>query len=565
MKTQLYKIMMLFTVVALVLTACAKQTEAAPTAVPAVPNTAVPVPTATPEEPKVATFIFTQEFDTLNPLYSNMWFSGITNQLWNCYAWTFTDENNPVPVMVKEMPSSGNGGISADGKTITLKLREDLVWSDGTPLTSDDFVFTYDMTMNPANSVATTHPYELITKIEAPDKYTVSTTFADPYAPWMGTLWHGIIPAHILKPVFEAAGNLNEAEWNRAPKVGCGPFVFKEWESGSFSRFVASDNYWLGKPKLDEIFIRFVPDDAAQIAALTNGEGDLGTFFANSDVPGLEAAGVKVYRVFSGYNEGIYFNMGDKAHPAMKDQKVRQAIAYALDRASFAKDVLLGLTVPAATDWDNSPWIDPSITAYPYDPAKAKQLLDEAGWVDSNGDGTRDKDGVELKLKYGTTTRQVRVDFQVVAKQQLAEVGINVELLNYESDLFFAGYDQNGPAARGELDLHQYSATPYFPDPDTADWLCDNIPSDEVPAGSNWTYLCDQKLQDLFSLQLTQVDYAARQKTFYQITKYIFDQAYWVGIWQDPDLWGVNKRLTNVKISGATPFFNIMEWDIAAK
>ena len=193
----------------------------------------------------------------------------------------------------------------------------------------------------------------------------------------------------------------------------------------------------------------------------------------------------------------------------------------------------------------------------------AKQLLDEAGWVDSNGDGTRDKDGVELVLKYGTTTREVRKDFQAVAQQQLAEVGIKVDLLNYDSDLFFSGYDLNGPAARGELDLHEYSASPQYPDPDTADWLCTNIPSDEDPSGTNWAYLCDQKLNDLFLLQSTQVDFAARQKTFFEITKYIFDQAYWVGFWQDPDLWGVNKRLTNVKISGATAFYNVMEWDLA--
>jgi peptide/nickel transport system substrate-binding protein len=251
-------------------------------------------------------------------------------------------------------------------------------------------------------------------KVETPDKYTVITTFTDPYAPWLGSLWHGLVPAHILKPVFEKEGSLNDAEWNNNPTVGCGPFVFKEWESGSFARFVANNNYWLGKPKLDEIFIRFVPDSASQIAALVNKDGDLGTFFDYSELPTLEEAGVQIYRVFSGYHEGIYFNMGEKAHPAVKDQKVRQAIAYALDRFSFDEDVLLGMTVPAATYWDVTLWVDPSIKPYPYDPAKAKQLLDEAGWVDSNGDGTRDKEGVELVLKYGSTDRQVRLDYQVV-------------------------------------------------------------------------------------------------------------------------------------------------------
>lgn len=602
MRTKIIKLVVLFTVASLVLSACATKEKATSTSVPQAPpatntqappptqaptqppavaqptNTAVPPtattvpptdtpippsPTATvPAKPKIATFIWTQEFDTLNPLYTNMWFVGITFQFWNCYAWTFDDKNAPVPVLVQEIPSAENGGISADGKSITLKLRQDLVWSDGTPLTSDDFVFTYDMTINPANSVATTHPYDLIDKVEAPDKYTVVTTFKDVYSPWLGTLWKGIIPSHILKPVFDAKGNLNDAEWNRAPTVGCGPFVFKEWESGSFARFVANDKYWLGRPKLDEIFVRFVPDSASQIAALTNKEGDLGTFFDYPDVPTLEKAGVKIIKVFSGYNEGVYFNLGDKGHPALKDQKVRQAIVYALDRASFDKDVLLGQTVPSATDWDNTPWVDPSIQPYPYDVEKAKSLLDEAGWVDSNGNGTRDKGGVELKLKYGTTTRQVRQDYQAVAQQQLAAVGIGTDLLNYDSDLFFSGFDKNGPAASGQLDMFEYSQTSNFPDPDISEWLCNNIPSAEKPAGSNWSFICDTKLDQLFKLQATQVDFATRQKTFYEITKLIFDQVYWFGIWQDPDLWGVSDRLTNVKLSGATPFFNISEWDM---
>ena len=533
-----------------------------PTAVPEQP-TKVPEPPTPVPQPKVATFIFTQEFDTLNPLYTNMWFSTITHQIWNCWAWAFDEVNNPLPVLVKEMPSTANGGISADGKVITLKLRNDLKWSDGTPLTAEDFIFTYEMTMNAANTVSTQHPYDKIEKIEAPDAQTVVTTFKDPYAPWTGTLWHGILPKHVLKPAFDQAGNINEAAWNHAPTVGCGPFVFEEWESGSFARFVANENYWLGKPKIDEIFIRFVPDDASQIAALQAGEGDLGTFIAYPDIPTLEQAGIQVIKAFSGYNEGWYINLGEKGHVALKDVKVRQALAYAFDRFSLNEDLLLGLTVQASTDWDITPYNDPTIAPYPFDPEKAKQLLDEAGWKDTNGDGVRDKDGVELVLKYGTTTREIRKDTQAVAQQQLAEVGIKVELLNYDSDLYFSSYDQGGPAARGDLDIFEYSTTPQFPDPDTADWLCNNIPSDENPSGTNWSALCDQELNDLFELQATQVDFKERQQTFFKITRMIFDKAYWIGLWQDPDMWAISGQLSQVKISGVTPFFNVREWELA--
>jgi peptide/nickel transport system substrate-binding protein len=535
------------------------QAPAEPAAPPAEPAAPPPQPGA----PKVATFIFTQEFDTLNPYYTNMWFSEITHSIWNAWAWNFDEENNPVPVLVAEMPDLDNGGISADGTVITMKLRPDLVWSDGTPLTSEDFKFTYEMVIDPANSVASSYPYDIITSVEAPDPQTVVMTFEDPLASWMGTLWQGLMPAHVLRPVFEAEGNINSADWNYAPTVGCGPFVFDSWESGSFARFVANDNYWLGRPGLDEIFIRFVPDDASQIAALVVGDGDLGTFFAYSDVPTLENAGIDVYKVYSGYNEGWFYNLHpEKGHPALKDKRVRQAIAIAFDRFSLNRDLLLGLTVPAVTDWDNMPYVDPALEPWPYDPEEANRLLDEAGWVDSNGDGTRDKDGVELVLKYGTTTREVRRDTQAVAQQQLAQVGVQLDLLNFDSDIFFGGYEEGGPAATGELDMFQYSGTPNYPDPDIAEWLCSEIPSDESPSGLNWMYVCDEELDRLFRLQATQVDFDERQQTFYQITRHIFEEAYWVGLWQDPDLFGISERLQNVNISGATPFFNIHEWDL---
>ena len=569
-KTLVRTIFFFLTLFSLILSSCTPSPTATvvveATQAPQQPAATEVQPTEKPSEPavrKVATLIWTQEFDTLNPLYSNMWFSAVTHQIWNCWAWDFDDQSNPRPVLVKELPSVDNGGLSADGKIITMKLRDDIVWSDGTPITAKDFQFTYQMNMDPKNTVATTSPYDKIEKLETPDDRTVVITFKDPYAPWLGTLWHGIVPEHILKPIYDADGTIDNAEWNRAPTVGCGPFVFAEWESGSFARFVPNEKYWLGRPKLDEIFFRFVPDDASQVAALKAGDGDLGTFFAYSDVPDLEAAGVTIIQVFSGYNEGWYYLLDpENGHPALQDVRVRQAIAMATDRFSLAKDLLLGKTQPAISYWDNTPYIDPNLKPWPYDPEQAKKLLEEAGWIDSNGDGTRDKDGVELILTYGTTTREVRQSTQAVFQQQLAAVGVKVELSNYDGDIFFAGYGQGGPAATGQLDIFEYSTVAQFPDPDTSDFLCSEIPTNDVPAGVNWMFMCDEELDGLFQQQATQVDFKARQETFWKISKIVFERAYFVGIWQDPDLWGFSKRLTGVKLSGTTPFFNILEWDI---
>lgn len=535
---------------------------------PAAPATEEPTAEPTAER-KVATFIWTQEYDTLNPLYTNMWFVTVLFPIYTCQAWWFDDQNNPVPSLVTEIPSKDNGGISEDGRTITFKLRDDIQWSDATPITSADFKFTYDMVMADGNAVSSRSPFDLTESLETPDERTVVVTFMEPFAPWLARLFAGqtgapLLPAHILQPVFDENGTIDTAEWNKAPTVGCGPFVFQEWESGSFARFVVNENYWGPRPKIDELFFRFVPDDASQVAALKAGDGDVGTFFAMSDMPELEAAGIVIMKSLSGYNEGWYINQHpEKGNPALQDVRVRQALAYGFNRQKLVDDLLLGRAAVPATDWDNTSWEDPSIEPYPYDPEKAKALLEEAGWVDSNGDGVREKDGVDLVLKYGTTNREVRQDTQAVAQQDLAEIGIKLDLQSFDSDIFFASYSEDGPSANFSLDIIQYSDSPDAPDPNTVVWRCAEIPSDENPAGVNPTGFCDEEFEALWAKQETQVDIAERQQTFHQITKMIFERAYWIGLWQDPDYFGFSSRIINVKMSGATPFFNIVEWDIA--
>lgn len=514
---------------------------------------------------KVATLIYTQEFDSLAPLYTSMWFSWTTWQIYLHWAWEFDENNEPFPRLVTEIPSAENGGISEDGRVITMHLRDNIKWSDGTPVTADDFIFTWEMAVSSSNTVATTYPYDSIESVTAPDPQTVVTTFTDPFAPWLATLWHGILPAHILRPIYEAEGTIDNADWLRNPTVGCGPFVFAEWESGSFARFVRNENYWGEPAKLDEIFIRFVPDDASQVAALKAGDADMGTFISYADVPALKDAGLNIMVEPNGYSEWMFFMVNaEKGHPALLDVNVRKAIAMAIDRESIVRDLLLGLPKVPASFWDALPYYnDPPLTNYPYDPEQAKALLDAAGWVDANGDGVREKDGVDLEIDHATTIREIRQDAQAVMQQQLAAVGIKLNVFPVDDTLYFASYADNGPAARGEYDIQEWSDGPLFPDPDLYYWLCDQIPTDENPTGENWFYICDEELDSLIKLQSTQVNAVERQKTISKINQLFYDKVYIIGLWQDPDVYAVAPRLLNVKFSGVTMFFNIAEWDLA--
>jgi peptide/nickel transport system substrate-binding protein len=525
------------------------------------------VVTATPEPvSKIVTFAWTQEPDSLNYYYSNMWFSQITQQLWHCWAWEFDDANIPFPKLVTEIPSMENGGVTEDGLVITLDLRDDIVWSDGTPITANDFVFTYQMIVNPANAVSSVYPYDYLESVEAPDERTVVMTFSEPFAPWQSLFWKGLMPQHILEPVFQTEGTIDEAEWNMAPTVGCGPFNFAEWESGSYIRFVKNPNYWLGEPKLDEIYLQFVPDDASQTAALVAGDADLGTFPPLTDVPVLQAGGLKIMVQPSGYEEGWYFNFREMASPGARDLAVRQAIAMAIDREAINNDLLLGLTKPVETLWDPLAaygYVSPDIEPWQYDPEAAKALLEEAGWTDRDGDGIReDADGNPLTLIHGTTIREIRQDNQAVTQQYLREVGIDLQINSYDADFFFASYSDGSPCALGEVDIMEWSdSTGGFPDPDHYYWLCSELPDDENPWGANY-FGCDEELDALFQQQLATIDPEERTAIIQQITKYMHDQVYWLGMWDDPDYWIVGSRLSGVKFSGVTPFYNIMEWDV---
>lgn len=581
-RKRLFNFFSLALTASLVVAACSPATTAttAPTAAPG--STDAPQPTAAVDptdapaaEPKVVTISFTQEPDSLNPLYTSMWFSQITQPFWLRGLWRFDPQGSPVPDLAAEVPTEANGGVSDGGRTITVKLNPDAKWSDGTPLTAEDFVFTYEMIINESNTVATTYPYkEEIASVEAPDAQTLVIKFNEPFAPWLTTVFSGaststpVLPKHILQPVFEAEGSIDAAEWNRAPSVSVGPFVFAEWESGSHLRFTRNENWFGDAPKVDEIFFRFVPDDEAQMAAIKGSDTDIGVFLSFADLPEVEASGVAMPAADEGgYIESWYMNFDpERSHPAMQDVRVRQAIVLATDREKITQDLLFGKTQPMGTFWSATPpFGNPDIKPWPYDPEQAKTLLDEADWIDSDGDSIRDKeiDGakVDLKLKYITNSRSLRKDMMAVVKQMWAQVGIEADLINYANDIYFGSYGENGPLY-GEFDVAQYSNAPAFPDPNVAQFRCDEIPTPDNPVGDNFQGYCNEELDAILSQASTTVNREERIQLFYQAAQIMYDDVVWVGLWNDTDLWSVSNRLKNVEFSGGTPFWNVTEWVI---
>jgi peptide/nickel transport system substrate-binding protein len=521
-------------------------------------------------QPQVVTMTLFEEPDSLNRAYTTMWYALIVLDMLNPGLWAWNDKLEPSLEMAAQFPTKENGLISEDGLTITIPLNKDAKWSDGEPVTVDDFVFTYEMIVDPANIVMTTWPYaDYLESVTAQDDHTLVLKFSESFAPWATTIFDFVMPEHVLRPIFEAEGTIDNADWNRNLTVVNGAFALKEWEAASHMILEANANYWRGRPVLDQIHVLIVPDDEAQMAAIKAGDTDIGVFLSYADIPTIEALpDVDVVTVLSGYNESWFFNLNTDAtaaqngHPALQDVRVRQAIAYAVDFDAICQELLFGGTYPPRTPWEEMPFNYPDANLYKYDPDKAKALLDEAGWVDTNGDGTRDKDGVELVLVYSTTAgREVREQTQVVAMQYLADVGIGITVQNGSYDVFWNSYGDGGPIATGNYDLAQWSSQAQgFPDPSENQWLCSEIPSDESPAGNNWYGICDPEMEAPFRAQEVEMDPNQRIQLFHEIGRIMTERVYWLGVWHDNDVWTINKRAKNVKISGADCFWNCYEW-----
>jgi peptide/nickel transport system substrate-binding protein len=552
---------------------------AEPTEAPAEPTEVPPEPTEAPPpaEPKTATMTFFEEPDTLSELYSAMWFGTLAYDLMQLSFWRFDDEGNVNLELAAEFPTIENGLISEDGLTITIPLREGVVWSDGTPVTAHDYIFTTEMIMAEGNAVQSRYPNDtFVESVTALDDYTVEIVMNEPYVGWSVGLNWNFLPEHVLRPVFEAEGTIDNAEWNRDQSVTNGPFKLKEWEAASHLILEANDDYWRGRPTLDQLFIRIVPDDEAQMAVIKAGDTDIGVFMTAADKPDIdELPEVELVGVPGGYVETWWFNIISEelaaendlkpGHVALQDKMVRRAIVMGFDRQGLIDSLFYGLYRIPAVFWYDSPYEDTSIEPWPYDPGAAMALLDEAGWVDTNGDGTRDKDGVELVIQYSTTAgNELRESTGLVFQQSMAEIGIGVEILNYSYDVIWNGYGDEGPVALGQYDIAEWStAADDLPDPNTATWLCSEIPSPDNPAGGNWQGVCSEELDELFTQQAVTVDQDTRIDLFAEIERIMHEQMFWMGVRTDDDFWALNNRIQNVKFSGVDSLWNVYEWDVA--
>lgn len=425
-----------------------------------------------------------QEPATMNPYFANMYAVDLVANLVLEGLLGVDPKGEYYPILVSEVPSAQNGGVSADGKSITFRLKPGLKWADGAPLTAADIKFTWEAIMNKANPVVIRGGYDLISAIETPDDLTAVVKFTKLYAPVL-TLFPYILPRHLLGQMPDLA----KAPFNRQP-MGTGPFVTKEWTAGSHIILERNPNYReAGKPYADRVVIKIVPSREVGVAQMKSGELDVLWNLSEAQLPEFERlADVDLWVSQSSLSEKLVFNLstnGDPKlpHPILGDKQVRTAIQLAIDKKVIVEKLLYGKADIGISDIPFGWAANPDLKPTPFDQTKARQLLEAAGWIDQNGDGIREKAGQPLRLRLSTTSGdKLRERVEQLIQEQLKAVGIDIVIDNVLSTVLFGSWGDKSPRKRGSYDIQMYSPGPSI-DPDQ--YLFGFYHSSQIPADGN--------------------------------------------------------------------------------
>ncbi|MEP1537521.1 MAG: peptide ABC transporter substrate-binding protein [Paracoccaceae bacterium] len=434
----------------------------------------------------------------------------------------FNEKGQLVPWLVNEVPTTDNGGVSADLTSITWKISPGLKWSDGSDFTSADVKFTYEYCTHPEGGCAQTTKFEGVESIDTPDPLTVVVNFAsptpNPYGPFVGGESPIIQAAQFANCLGANAPTCTDANFG---PIGTGPFVVDEFKPNDVILMSANPNYRdPAKPAFASVTFKGGGDAAsAGRAVLETGEFDYAwnLQLAPPVIAKMEEAGKgKAVAGFGPLVERIMLNQTDPnpdlpegmrstvahPHPFLRDPAVYKAMSLAIDRPLLV-EVGYGQAGKVTCNWVPAPeaFNSTARTCDVQDIAGANKMLDDAGIVDTDGDGVREKDGTPLRILYQTSTNAVRQDFQALIKDWWSQIGIEAELRNLDGSVFFGG-DPGSPDTFQKFyaDVEMYANTFNGTDPQAylANGLCDKAPKpDSQWQGENISRFCLPEFDEL--------------------------------------------------------------------
>jgi peptide/nickel transport system substrate-binding protein len=331
--------------------------------------------------------------------------------------------------------------ISEDSRTIIFNLRNDVKWHDGEPFTASDVEFTYKFMIDNNTPTSYDGDFRLVESLEVVDPYTVKVTYGEAYAPALGSWSMPVLPRHLLEGKEAAKSSLM-----RSP-IGTGPYKFKEWKSGETITLEANEDYFLGRPNLDRLIYRVIPDINTSFMELLNGGIDIMALTPTQWTKQTDTA------LFSNsYDKHTYLSPGytyigyNQKNPLFQDKRVRQALSYATPKQDIIDGILFGEGVPANGPYKpGTMWHNDKVRKYDHNPAKAKELLAEAGWTDTNNDGILDKDGKPFIFTVMTNQgNAVRMRIAETIQQSWLQVGIKIDIRVLEWAAFINEYINKG-------------------------------------------------------------------------------------------------------------------------
>jgi len=400
-----------------------------------------------------------------------------------------------IPDLATVVPSRANGGISADGRTVTYHLRRGVRWHDGAPFDAKDVVFSFAAAMNPHNAVPDRTGFDRVAAVHALDPFTVRVRLTHAFSPFVASCFtlgandpYALLPAHLLA----GKHDINRDAYNAAP-VGVGPYKLVAWERGSRIVLAADPHYFRGAPAIARIEIAIVPDPNTQATLWKTGAVDfvigrvqLGRTFLDALRSRPDA-----HVVLQPHYE-FDFVLLNLAHPPLDDARVRRALAMGIDRKRIMRDLDGDLWLDAETDRLPGQFAyDAAIVQPQYDAAAAAALLDAAGWR-MQPDGTRHKNGRALRLDFVATTESKTTGrFGLFAQQDLAKLGVRVDLKSYGYNQIWAAKADNGIFQTGRFDLAYSGWQPNVVADHSYLFRCDTRP----PNGDNFGGICDPAIE----------------------------------------------------------------------
>jgi len=467
--------------------------------------------------------------------------------------------------------------ISPDHLSYTFKIRAGVKWHDGKSFTADDVVFSAKATVCPGVDDASARNFftDMLNAEVLPGS-KVRFTFSKPYFlndVQLGTLY--IVPKHIfdadglldnltLKDLIGAKGQadpnvkkfaeqFNKHPNNRQP-IGTGPFKFEKWDTGKEIRLVRNSDYWAKKPYLDRVIFRTIQDQTAALTALKAGEVDL--------VPILTP--VQYTQQTSGpqfdnqlakakYSNLTYFYIGwNEEKPLFKDKRVRQALTMLVPRQQIIDTLRFGLARIGVTHFTpDSPDFDPNLKALPYDPKRAGQLLDEAGWKDTNGDGIRDKDGVPFRFEFLAASSNAFADQLLpVLKEEFRKAGIDMTEKRVEFTLQVNMLkDHNFDAFSGAW------SSPFNTDPYQI-WYSGSAKD----RGSNFISYNNPEVDKILERARMEFDPMKRKPLYWRLQEILHDEQPYTFLFYPQNTAAYSKRFQNISWLPVTPGYDLTSW-----